>query len=140
MKRSILNKWLSDLRSGKYEQLEGLLLSADRKKGCCLGVFLHGALGLEAKPIEEESNFLGFEYETPCGIELEAAVLPSHIADEYGFRSRQGAILDGVRTSKGWSYYDLTAMNDSGVSFAEIADLIEAEPHKFFKSIEEDEA
>lgn len=156
MKRSNLNKWLEALRSDKYTQISGVLANAECTGGCCLGIFLIGPLGL--KP-DRTTDYFREEEEDPLDISIfsainglgeaidETTVLPRPVTREHGFYTETGGAyiknrvgilaLQSVRTSKGICT-SLAEANDRGVPFAEIADIIEANPTLFFTSIEED--
>lgn len=111
-------RWLFALRSGHYEQGDSELCTrvddedGDKFKHCCLGV-LANVYGLENSRIAGE-----------CGLD------DVGLHDLLGRWSAQGDndhsfCLEAVDTHTTWQR-KLAAMNDSGKSFAEIADFIEA--------------
>lgn len=102
-------QWVAALRSGEYQQGTGRL----RYKGryCCLGV----ACNLYDPD--------GWEGDVYAGI---SERLPDHVMTALGLRMSSGQCSrEGVNTS-------LVDLNDSGLTFAEIADVIEAEPEGLF--------
>lgn len=98
-------RWVAALRSGEYDQTTGRL----ERDGayCCLGVAC-----------------LVTEYEaTPWQGRIS---LPSTVAEELGLSSMSGHyLLNGEQ-----SY--LSNDNDNGMTFEQIADLIESEPEGLF--------
>jgi hypothetical protein len=104
--------WVEALRSGKYEQAAQALR---RGQGfCCLGV---------ACDISGVGEWSGAAYVVDT-FDASASILPravrdwlglAHVGAEYGDR-------DGIDGKQ------LTAKNDSGATFAELADIIESEP------------
>jgi hypothetical protein len=121
MKRSDLNKWISALRSGDYEQGIGNLCCND--KFCCLGVFLD--VVKEPYQIREVKN-LDKKYRTYGDNGCEA-VMPTAIAEKYGFYSGLGVAFNH-------SYTPLYQLNDKDKkTFSEIADILEAKPEIYLK-------
>lgn len=107
--------WIAALRSGKIEQGKGRL---EDYKGamCCLGVVCsliipERKLVLSGGPCYRDSNRFGHD----------AMYLPFDIAGRLGI-SRQGTLpfLD-----KNGEVITLAGCNDLGLSFSQIADLIE---------------
>lgn len=104
MNKDIKTKWLTALRSGKYQQTDGVLRSfKDIKDGeafCCLGVLadIQGATWADYEPT---------------------------------LNGRRAAIADGLLAPFAaagiWksTQRHLADMNDDGLSFAEIADYVE---------------
>ncbi len=88
--------WVDSLRSGKYKQGKGRLKAGNTY--CCLGV-LCDALGIEA---DEQDKFAG-----------EAYALPISVAETVGLTQLPYIMLG------------LDNLNDAGMPFNEIADLIE---------------
>lgn len=142
MKRSKLNRWLVDLRSGKYSQAEGYLLSKDKTKACCLGVYLDGngpapdTCKLIPRKDNDVEGWAWVEHYANCE-EANVSTLPRAVVAEDGWRSNAGVVYPAFETSRG-TMSCLTEANDMGVSFEEIADIVEANPLWFFKTIEED--
>ena len=108
-------KWVVALRSGKYKQVIGSLHPA-KKEFCCLGVACNiSGLG------RWEKGYDGYDYiinDTP-----ENAVLPDDVQNWLGVYL-VGAKLKVQHKER---YDSLLEMNDAGVSFDEIANVIEAE-------------
>ena len=98
MKKDIADKWVAALRSGEYKQAYGRLKKGDAY--CCLGV-LCDVLGREFSNGECE------------GI---GAYLPESVVKEAGMSSRNGLLF---------ATKSLADMNDNGMSFNFIADVIE---------------
>lgn len=105
-------KWVEALRSGKYEQGKGYLCRDG--KYCCLGVLCE-VMGLEKKMDSTDEGLVVF------GHHLTAALDP-HARATVGLVSALG-------THKSDS---LSELNDSGLTFAQIADIIESEPEGLF--------
>ena len=103
--------WTAALRSGRYHQVTGGLRSPEGF--CCLGVACDLFNPRIWRPGPDE---LGWMY---LGVLVD---LPKPIMDVYRLRRRDGQYsqADGYAAS-------LAGDNDSGKSFAEIADLIEAQ-------------
>lgn len=99
--------WAKALLSGKYKQARNKLRTESGAM-CCLGV---------ACEISNLSKWDGGGY-----LE-EDSYLPVQVRDWLGLSDRQGYFRNGDSTTK------LTYLNDSRhLTFAEIADIIEAEP------------
>lgn len=100
MNRDIAEKWIADLRTNP-PQATGKLF--DGNGHCCLGrlCVLYGAVPDE----DDDYSFLGNEF-----------VLPTKVKDWAGMKYDDGSYPGGT----------LTEDNDSGKTFAEIADIIEA--------------
>lgn len=110
MKREIADKWVEALRSRKYKQGDGCLRNGDNF--CCLGVLCDiSGLGKWEKSDHYDN---GLFY---CGTN---AVLPGSVMDWSGINHFKGLF----KTDEGDGVC-LTSLNDSGMSFAEIADVIE---------------
>lgn len=107
MTKEIAMKWVEALRSGKYEQGKSYLRFDDYHsvKYCCLGVL--GAIsGMSEEDLDDADNLEGFEIK--CGI----ATAYGHLSDSRTYFNHE-------------EYSSLSGANDSGVSFAIIADWIE---------------
>lgn len=107
-------KWVEALRSGKYQQGHQALC----KNGafCCLGV------ACDVMKIQASTALCGRTAYGPSG-DRWTGVLPRVAIIDMGLRSESGSGRDGQV---------LWAINDSGKTFAEIADLIEADPANWF--------
>ena len=98
-------QWVQALRSDDYVQATGKL--RDRDAFCCLGVACEiSGLG----EWDEDNVYLGV-----------GASLPPAVRDWLGLREAEGE--HGPH-----SIFSLTAFNDRGDTFEQIADLIEKEP------------
>ena len=105
MKEEIKDRWVEALRSGKYKQGKRVLKQGENF--CCLGVLCDIA-----------KDELGLEWiHDPDGDSMDGypTVLPLRVINYAGLHKRNPTI---EKTS-------LTLMNDAGVKFNRIADLIE---------------
>lgn len=112
-------QWVEALRSGKYTQGMGLLRSRNDEY-CCLGVACelyaerHPELVIAAP--REDSDY--YTYGGRCDTLPHAVVVWLGLRDAAGsYRPEESA---------------LTEDNDNGMTFAEIADIIEHEPDGLF--------
>jgi hypothetical protein len=130
MNPRVKEKWLAALRSGEYKQEKDTLRIGDCF--CCLGVLCD----LQARETDnlhwwEEGcggyNYFGHDLDLPAevtdwaGLELSNPLIPVEI-----IRKIESAPL--VLNKPAYSTVetiDLAGINDSGVPFSEIADLIE---------------
>ena len=108
MKAEIKNRWVEALRSGEYKQGLGRLRSKEGRY-CCLGVLCD----LHAKDT-------GTEWRS-------CSDLPS-----FGYLGMSGALPDEVEVwadaqLDAWRESKVIRLNDSGSSFTDIADFIEAQ-------------
>lgn len=117
-------KWVEALRSGQYQQTQGAL---HKETGwCCLGV----ACDLYAKKFPILRNWKSnHEYFDGCALGT-----PGIVAEWLGLRTTVGSFL----LSNG-EYSSLAGMNDAGVRFSVIANLIESAPSGLFVDGEEKE-
>lgn len=106
MDQKIKQQWVEALRSGRYRQGKGSL----RAEGayCCLGV-LCDVVG--EVPIDEDEDF-GYDKS-----------LPINVAEMVGL----GDVLDPIVTVDDGYNTHLSSLNDDGLPFTKIADLIEAQ-------------
>src|ERR1017187_2184913 len=112
MKKPIKELWLSALRSGEYKQATDSLKHDENY--CCLGVLCD----LYAKEMKDDRiRFNGDVFITPSG--KEETTLPFEVMQWSGIPDSNG------RTPfKDSSPYSLADINDKGISFSEIADVI----------------
>ena len=115
MDQRIKGLWLTALRSGDYEQARGYLHLAPKggkDSFCCLGVLCEVAIadGVDLEKVNHE----GITWYDGCFGGLPLAVR----------RWAEMSELMGGNTSRG---EDLSELNDRGVSFTEIANIIEEE-------------
>ena len=118
-------KLVNALRSGEYAQIIGAL---HKDSGfCCLGVACDLFIKeTDTSPGWTKSIWGGFTQ----SFDDETAVLPDRVRVWLGFRTNRG----GIHHSKE-GYISLASANDAGVSFKEIADMIEDEPDGLFADV-----
>ena len=129
-----VNKWVKALRSGKYAQTPDNLRHNDAF--CCLGVAC------------EVFNPNGWD--TYDNYDGEPQYLPGEVRDYFGMNSSPGYFnyntlpdevkervraLDVVSEKDEYFCGSLTYLNDNGVPFDVIADVIEARPDGLFEEI-----
>lgn len=121
-------KWLKALRSGKYKQAESALHTFDGKvhRFCCLGVACD-VLGMTARdPMVEREGWNPIElYPTEFRYGKESTVLPETARRRLAMYHATGEKRNGSDA--------LTELNDSGKTFKQIANIIEASPDEFFR-------
>lgn len=130
MNKDVKALWLSALRSGEYKQATGALKeyvigNSDEIGYCCLGVLTDiaiktGAVSGEWIYREHTDSYDYRDRETAC---IEVALLPWDVAEWAGVRAN-GDPLDGFGLPEG-SSLDLPALNDGGLPFEVIANIIE---------------
>lgn len=116
MKKQVMKKWVTALRSGKYKQGKEYL--CDDGKYCCLGVLcdIYNKERVKSKKrsiIEEDkdANYIRFDGQWE--------VLPESVMEWAGMESATGALsLRDIDTS-------LAEMNDNGKKFSTLANTIE---------------
>lgn len=116
MKPEIKAKWLEALRSGEYAQCDGGL--SEDGAFCCLGVLCELALkeGIVNRTVTDNGDTLYDE---------EGAFLPEAVREWSGLKHLSPHV---VRVDKELGRdTSLVCMNDEGTSFADIADVIEAQ-------------
>lgn len=135
MKPDIAKKWVEALRSGEYRQYQSALRGRDdnnRDRFCCLGVLCQlypqeTGDGVWIEVPEDRTNSWNpeFAFLQPLTNIPEAwGTLPPFVQEWAGIKDSCG---DGLkRVGDNLHYTSLTEANDSGESFAKIADLIEA--------------
>lgn len=115
MKEEIRDEWARRLESGDYEQGRAALRVRDEY--CCLGVLCE--MAVEAGVVKRYRDAAGYYgYMSNDMLEPEAYLLPRNVAAWAG--------LDDTNPASG-SVSTLSAYNDSGTSFTEIARIIRAE-------------
>lgn len=120
MNKEIKAQWLTALRSGEYKQGSGFLRivgqNGTENRFCCLGVLCDLAVKAGVTEVLTE------RYETRYGKDgdTNTAVLPGHVREWAGLDTHAGSY--GAEKS-----YSLTGDNDGGMTFSEIADVIEKE-------------
>ncbi len=128
-------KWVEALESGEYEQgkskLHGRLDGVDRY--CCLGVacklFIEAGGELRIHEVDNGGPDISVTYNN------EMALLPSPVADWLGLTDRGSAFTPVTVSHEGeeGQFDQLTALNDTGASFTEIAKVIRNEPKGLFR-------
>lgn len=115
MKKSIAKKWVKALRSGEYNQGNGHLVNVNpdgSERFCCLGVLCN---------LATESGYgewSGLLFVDEKGND-HYGYLPEGVKEWAGLKS-----IDGAR---GHALKSLATLNDHGATFAEIANIVEAE-------------
>ena len=114
---TVKRKWLAALRSGKYKQGDAFLYNKDDNSYCCLGVLceIEGANTKQMESTQLPSDIGMFKELVPTASELTEAQKKLKYNNEYYAFS---VMYKGKMTP-------LAYMNDDGISFAEIADVIE---------------
>ena len=121
MKTEVKIKWLTALRSGEYKQGKGQLCNDGRF--CCLGVLTDIAV---KEGIGEWSSPEGIYW---SGYRWTGTELPIRVAEWAGGLYPDPTVSLDPKGAKGTfgGRTTLSALNDKGVSFSNIADLIEAQ-------------
>lgn len=121
-------KLIKALRSGEYRQTQGRLgrIHGDGSTSyCCLGVacevYAKTHKNFQIEPLRYDSYDIFKTY----GPKKDRYGLPDEVKKWLGFKDSSGGF------GKDGSLIDL---NDSGKTFAEIADVIESEPEGLFKN------
>jgi hypothetical protein len=109
--------WVEALRSGKYQQARAQLHDDDGAM-CCLGVACDVS-GLDEWQGRYGGLYYGGKY----------AVLPAPVKHWLGLRDNTGEFGPNLND------YSLANRNDKGATFAELADLIEAEPEGLIEAV-----
>jgi hypothetical protein len=114
-------KWIKALKSGKYKQGNGYLREGD--KYCCLGVACELYI--------EDGNQLFVEKPNPDNdvylYDGAHSSLPEVVLKWLGLRDPLGTFNTAISNE-----IRLSGLNDSGVSFKEIATIIKSEPEGLF--------
>lgn len=115
MNQEIKAKWVAALRSGEYEQGRNYLKGAEGY--CCLGVLcdLYAKETGDGGFVEEGNNIFVFRSGVCTG---EISYPPSVVQLWAGLNGCNPRLIKGS---------NLSGLNDQGVPFYEIADLIEKE-------------
>lgn len=118
MKEDIKRRWIEALKSGEYEQGSGALRDGDTY--CCLGVLcdLHDKMHDRKKTWKNSSKHIGYNDYSYGG---QTAILPQMVAKWAGLQSHDPKVSGGDNGE----HMTLSAANDFGFSFAQIADMIE---------------
>jgi hypothetical protein len=122
MSDDLVKKWVAALRSGEYKQGKGYLKYVEGGKTlyCCLGVLCE----LTGPGVVEKREYGEPILDRICTKWNEqSCLLPESVKNAAGLYSDCGSFDGGV----------LMNLNDSGIPFNEIADLIESRPAGLFK-------
>jgi hypothetical protein len=123
MRRDILNKWVTALRSGEYKQTKGYL--HDSHGMCCLGVLCD--LYSKEHPVLGEWVVLSEDKElSHCRFEMleNYEVLPEDVQEWANMKSFDGSYTAGGYDGTPYTE-SLAALNDKGYTFNDLADIIE---------------
>lgn len=144
MNPEIKRRWITALRSGKYPQGKGALHTVfpDSETFCCLGVLCELALnvGVAQSDVDEVRQFgihtsRTISYFDPDDRNESESSLPTRgVLRWAGLNNIYGACVPKRDEYSGWwpegvptGAADLVTLNDAGVPFDKIADLIERE-------------
>ncbi|HEU5032735.1 MAG TPA: hypothetical protein VFV01_47985 [Spirillospora sp.] len=137
MKAKVKTRWVEALRSDEYQQGKGWLHQIDQagqERFCCLGVLCEiaaqdGVIEPGRESARAADGVVTYDYAGCSGL------LPDEVAEwaEIGEDAEHGTDGDGdvtVRTGglDGWpnvGWTGVAELNDAGVPFSKIADLIE---------------
>lgn len=111
-------KWVQALESGEYLQGIGHL-NINNTNFCCLGVLCE----LESSKLTKRLC----EHRRDILYDNNSCFLPDILYNLYGFMSRQGDFKGNVGMD-----CSLASLNDNGVSFKEIAQIIRDDPSNVF--------
>jgi hypothetical protein len=142
MKVEYKRKWVAELRSGNHKQAVGRLTRIDEegnKSHCCLGLLcdiVKDELGLAVRDDEsgivwynEESGVLPPVVQDAVGLKETSAGVPTY---EFSLDPTRETIFDPADEFIGElkvECFHLASLNDDGLTFDQIADIIEwAEP------------
>ena len=114
MKKEIAEKWVKALRSGEYKQTKNVL--KDNDGFCCLGVLCDISKNDLSRDISSVDWAWDHSKQTNRFL-LEYAHIPHEVLEWSGMGNSTGR-YDPIHPS-------LTALNDRGHSFNQIADIIE---------------
>lgn len=117
MNEELKQKWLKALRGREYKQTKRALRTLDGF--CCLGVLCDVIDPNKWSP--NPSDSIKYNYDFGLGT-LESSVVCQNVHKELG--SALGDLKDTIEY-KGGYFACLTELNDAGMSFEEIADIIE---------------
>lgn len=108
MRAEIKELWLEALRSGRYEQGNGVLFDATHNQFCCLGVLcdLAATAGVIAPPVFETQAYV------PINAQVPAAGLPTRKVGRYGATDEGSSIEELPIAVALWA--GLTVPNYSG--------------------------
>lgn len=114
MKEDIKSQWVAALRSGDYKQGIGSLVTGD--EFCCLGVLCDIS---EAGRWDAEGYGSDSEH---AGGGADAGTLPLSVVEFAGLNETDPAVNGIPGVGRAWH---LSELNDDGMTFPQIADVIE---------------
>jgi hypothetical protein len=122
--KDIKAEWIKRLRSGVIQQVRGRLGTPDGKR-CCLGVLCD--IAVEQKVIEEPTASVIAEGYIGSGLVYghDAQTLPISVMRWAGLEDANPSAP--IPDANGDEWTTLAELNDTGMSFADIADIIERE-------------
>ena len=117
MKKEVADKWVAALRSDVYVQGKDMLANEDRTEHCCLGVLCEIAIenGVRVRVRTEGEEFTRYDGESYR--------LPHVVKEWADMMFNDGRLFD--EDTEDLPPDSLAELNDSGLSFKEIADHIE---------------
>jgi hypothetical protein len=114
-------QWIVALRSDKYTQTQGCL--HDTKGSCCLGVAAQEFITDDVVVnVGRSAGLRSYNGETSAA--------PLYVVNALGLFDEMG----GAGTTIGAGYDSLALLNDMGLSFDKIADMVEANPEYYFEA------
>lgn len=116
--KKIKAEWVAALRSGDYKQGKHTMYNQEYKRFCCLGVLEHVCMGGRVETSFDPSD--EFLRHAPY-VNAYLALPTGKFYDEYNICLRETGIEQR-----------LINMNDSGMSFADIADYIEQNVETYY--------
>jgi len=114
-------RWITRLRSGEVPQTSGGLRDAHGQ--CCLGVLCELAVEDKVIPASEVGD-LGFHVYGE-GEDQQGGILPNAVVDWAGLPEQDPSVDMDADDEEDVIERSLSDLNDTGWTFAEIADLIE---------------
>ena len=117
MNADVKTKWVAALRSGDYRQGR-MALHGEDDTFCCLGVLCEIAVTDIGLGVTKDPNYNKFEY----GPTASGSLLPDLVVAWAGLEGETGANVEINRRTT-----SLAQHNDTGRTFAQIADAIEAQ-------------
>lgn len=138
MKKTVMTRWVSELRSDRYKQGTGFLKQKDENgtlQHCCLGVLceLYNSEMKKNKKKqlnevkEDHPNLYDFGDSAAYQFNGESDTLPNAVVVWSGLDNEEGAFERYDNFGLPLPYKSLVDMNDGGESFENIADVIEKE-------------
>lgn len=125
MNPTIKAEWISRLRSGEYTQAKAVLREAysgpEVGGFCCLGVLCEIAVEDDVTQMLYQNG----QFFYGSGMGSRTSLLPDEVQAWAGIQGGAGLIENYTYDGDGRGHADLADINDSGKTFAEIADIIE---------------